>query len=280
MAKLIKVTDSVKEAILEDVMKRLDKTKMGANGFRYENAFVCDGKRSAQVIYTKQAWFKTMMLVDTEKDEVGWHGLCYRDENDPTVFKVTDIIVYPQKVTGTTINPDAIEYTKWLDDLSDDAFNHLRMHGHSHVNMEVFSSSTDEAFRNDRLSQLGDDDFYVFQVFNKRGDIHSAIYDCQNNILYENNEVKTLVECEDMAVWDSYVKVARVLNDVGTDVLSEALVLYSNSNMEKFLSDVRRKVEPDTTPKYQNIEIHPPTYKKKRGTIYPYSYWDEYYYDY
>ena len=250
MAKPIRFTGEIRESILRDFAAKLDAARMGTTGFKYEKSAQYEDGRKATVVYSSKAWFKTIMLVETQPKEVGWHGVCYRDEDNPNEFYIEDIIIYPQKVTGTTITPDPIEYTNWMNKLDDNTFNHLRFHGHSHVNMAVFSSGTDEAFRNDRMSQLKDDDFYVFQVFNKKGEIHSAVYDYKNNTLYENADVATEVECDSMDIWDSYKAIALLLRKFNgeLDNLQAVVQAYDESDMGNFLDEADTSVTEDKIP--------------------------------
>lgn len=247
MAKPIKFTGEIRNSILQDFIAKLDAARMGTTGFKYERTAQYDDERKATIVYSPTAWFKTIMLVETQPKEVGWHGVCYRDEDTPNEFYIEDIIIYPQKVTGTTITPDPTEYTDWMNGLDDETFNHLRFHGHSHVNMAVFSSGTDEGFRNDRMSQLKDDDFYVFQVFNKKGEIHSAIYDYRNNTLYENGDIATEVECESMDVWDFYKAAAKLLRKYSgsTAGFEQALQVYTDAGMDSFLDEADGAVKED-----------------------------------
>lgn len=248
MAKPIKFTGEIRASILQDFIAKLDAARMGTTGFKYERTAQYDDDRKATIVYSPTAWFKTMMLVETQPKEVGWHGVCYRDKDLPNEFYVEDIIIYPQKVTGITITPDPTEYTDWMNGLDDETFNHLRFHGHSHVNMAVFSSGTDEGFRNDRMSQLKDDDFYVFQVFNKKGEIHSAIYDYQNNTLYENNDISTEVECDSMDVWDFYKAMAKLLRKFSGNAteFEQAVQMYAEAGMNDFLDEVDSAVKEDS----------------------------------
>lgn len=254
MARPIKITEEFKRKIVEDVKRQLENPVM--RRFSYEKTVEYEEERTASLVYSPVAWFKTRLLVDIQPKEVGWHGICRRDETYPTTFYIEDIVAYPQRVTGASINPDAAEYTEWMNGLDDYTFNHLRFHGHSHVNMAVYSSSIDDKFRKDRLSQLSENDFYVFQVFNKRGEIHSEIYDYRENIFYEDKDIDTLVECDSFDQWDSYVAVGKLLRDIGTDLLGEICNLYTEGNVGEFLANVDANVKEDR-PKYGSIKTAP-----------------------
>lgn len=144
---------------------------------------------SCTIVYTRKAWFKTLLLVESRNKEVGWHGVARRVGDNH--FVVDDIVVFPQEVTGASTTPDDIEYTMWQDSLDTKVFNNIRMYGHSHVNFAPIPSATDMRYRSDMLTAI--DTFYIFQIFNKRGHFSSEVYDVENNILYENCDVRNRV---------------------------------------------------------------------------------------
>ena len=94
--------------------------------------------RKVTITFSSSAYIKFKGLVCNFATEVQWHGLVRRiSENS---FYVYDIIVPPQKVSAVTVDTDQAEYEAWLDGLSDEEFEGLRFHGHSHVNMGVAPS--------------------------------------------------------------------------------------------------------------------------------------------
>lgn len=155
---------------------------------------------NCKVFYKKKAWMKTILLVANRNQEVGWHGIVKRAENNPAKFIVEDILVYPQEVTATSITTDMVEYMNWQDSLDADIFNSVRLQAHSHVNMGVMPSSVDMKYREDLLTDI--DDFYIFQILNKTGYISSQVYDIEAGILYENDQVETVLESFDPLVYD------------------------------------------------------------------------------
>ncbi len=157
--------------------------------------------RKATITFSAQAYMKIFALVHTYSTEVEWHGVVERTAAD--AFYIKDVLIFPHKVTGATVISDQTEYEKWLDALDNDTFNVLRFHGHSHVNMGVTPSGVDMTYRHNILNNFGtpsatSDLFYIFLIFNKRGDISGEIYDLQNNALYSKSttadEIKIVVE--------------------------------------------------------------------------------------
>lgn len=248
MARPIRLNDAMKIDVLKQIAAQLEKARMTHTGLKIEKKFSLDGKHECIIRYTAPAWFKTVMLIDTQQDEVGWYGLCYRDEQNPALFHVKDIFVYPQKVTGTTVTPDAAEEAAWLNEFDNETFNHLRCHVHSHVHMGVTPSAVDQQFRDDRLSQLRDDDFMVFQIMNKKGDVSSAVYDFRENIFYEDKDVITEVDCDDMDVWKSFVAIGKILGNYNAENIQPAVELFVQSGMADFLKVAKEAVTKERTP--------------------------------
>lgn len=148
--------------------------------------------RKATITFSERAWIKTHALIHTYSTEVEWHGVAERIADNS--FYIKDILIFPHRVTGATVTSDQKEYESWLDTLDDEIFNSLRFHGHSHVNMSVNPSSVDMEYRKSILnnfgsSPYGENDFYIFLIFNKRKEISGEIYDLKNNAIYSTDEI-------------------------------------------------------------------------------------------
>ena len=186
MSTPIRITDEIKEKAQAEFAELLGNLKMSDGEIRYSKAFKY--KDAAAILWlTPVAYSKTVALINAFSDEVAWHGMAVRKaENE---FIIENIFVYPQEVTGATVNTDQERYTKWLYDFDDDSFHKIRMQGHSHVNMGVSPSGVDSGHREKILDQLDDDMFYIFMVWNKALKTHTLIYDMENNILYDDKDV-------------------------------------------------------------------------------------------
>ena len=134
---------------------------------------------------------KVKALIQTCPKEVGWHGLVERI--DDSTFVWYDVLLYPQYVTGASVNPDADEYAKWMNAQYDydngKSFKNLRLHGHSHVNMAVSPSGIDLQFREDILTNLQDNDFYIFTIWNKKGDMEWKLFDTTTDFIFDESEL-------------------------------------------------------------------------------------------
>lgn len=233
MSKPIYFTPQMKREVLAEFAKSLEAMNFMDGKIKYETSYYWpkdkdeNGKEIedfATVIFSKQAKEKQDLLVREFSTEVGWHGIVRRDEKDPKTFWIDDIIVFPQKVTGATVTPDQREYETWLMQLPDDQFSHCRYHGHSHVNMATSPSGTDDTFQLDTLKklrgdglqpeeqakfieQLGDTAFYIFMIWNKRGESNVRVYDMMTNRYYTGSEVH--VQTEDEHNWADFLTEAK-----------------------------------------------------------------------
>ena len=194
MSKPIRVTNKMKKEAQTEFAALLADLKMSDGEIRYSKAFKCKDAE-ATLWLTPLAYSKTVALVTTFSDEVAWHGLATR--KGKSEFVVEDIFIYPQEVTGSTVNTDQEGYTKWLYEFDDESFGKIRMQGHSHVNMGVTPSGVDSGHREKILDQLEPDMFYIFMVWNKSLKTHTLIYDMANNILYEDDDVDVKILGDD-----------------------------------------------------------------------------------
>lgn len=170
------------------------KTPLARGVFSFQNvSYEWTNDRSrAKVILEPVAFSKICLLMYNTDKEIGWHGLISRDKDEPTVFHVEDIILYPQTVTSVTVQTDDAKYGDWAISLPDEQFTKLRFHGHSHVNMGVTPSGTDLTYYSSLIKQFKNG-FYVFMIINKRMEMYCQVYDFDNNAMYETGEVDVAV---------------------------------------------------------------------------------------
>lgn len=189
--KHIKIDDEVKEDLIENFKKYINTTKLTESNIHYTAAIdnLVDKTKypKARLYISAIAYLKMMLYVRDTSTEIAWHGTVKR--HGKNVFQITDVMLYPQTVTGATVNTDQDKYNEWIQDLDDDTHNSMRFQGHSHVNMGVTPSGTDMTFYNDILQVLPNNDFYIFMIMNKQGNMTLLIYDLAENIIYENEDI-------------------------------------------------------------------------------------------
>lgn len=189
MSRAIKITDDMKVSFLKDFEELLKSCK-AADGKVSVSYSLGNTNRKAKVIFSELAWLKMQTLIREFDKEVAWHGVATRSADETKdEYLISDILVYPQVVTGASVNTDQKKYEMWLMSHENDVFNNIRMQGHSHVNMSTFPSTVDISHQERILEQVEDDMFYIFMIWNKRGDKNIKIYDMTKNTLFENQDI-------------------------------------------------------------------------------------------
>lgn len=143
-------------------------------------------------LYIKaEAYMKMLELVNQSPVECSWHGLVKRDR-EQNKYLIYDILVFPQINSATSTTTDEDAFAEWQTNLIMDInfpIEDLRMHGHSHVNMNVFSSGIDDQYQEDLLTKVDDGDYYIFLIMNKKMEICIFLYDFTQQIMFEKNDI-------------------------------------------------------------------------------------------
>lgn len=188
MSRIINVTNEIANELYEEFTNLIQKTKYVKNGkISFTKTF--ESKEKATLYFTELSYLKMKMLVESSNKEVAWHGLVKRHPQEANAFVVYDILVYPQKVTGVTVETDQEEYQNWLMGHDDDTFNDIRLQGHSHVYMSTTPSSVDMDLYEGIVSQLTSDMFYIFIILNKKGEKTIQIYDFMSNLAFDTEDI-------------------------------------------------------------------------------------------
>ncbi len=193
MSKLIKVTPECLEEVRKEFEEMLKTSKFpdGKISFSKSLSYI---NRKAVIYFTELAWLKMQTLIREFDKEVAWHGIAKRrDDTEKDEYIISDILVYPQEVTGATVNTNQEEYQTWMMSHEDDVFYNIRMQGHSHVNMSTGPSGVDTTLYERILAQLKDDMFYIFMIWNKRNEKTIKIYDLKKNVLFESYDVEVKI---------------------------------------------------------------------------------------
>lgn len=192
MAKRIRLSKKQQKAMVREYAASLAKRTLIDAGWSASKDFEFDNKVKPVIKFTEKALLIIKELVSQCEKEIAWNGLVNYDAGTNT-YEVYDILIFPQVVTGTSVNVDETKYAMWLASLTNEQLAHMRFHGHSHVNMGVTPSGIDTGYQNEML-QMQIKDYYIFMIFNKRGDMNACIYDVENNVAYENKDI--IIESE------------------------------------------------------------------------------------
>lgn len=213
MAKPIKMTEMMFDSFFERLRNELAKKNFDDGEIRFSQRYEYPGEHAAVVHYTTNAWMKIQTLVQTFSSEIGWYGVAKKLGSGE--YAIEDILVYPQKVTGVTVSQDDKPAAEWLNSLDDEVFNNLRFHGHSHVDMTASPSGVDDKLYASILEQMEGEMFYIFTIFNKKGDIFYKVYDLEENILYDSDEVETMIDGFDGG-FEDFIKQAKTMVKTNT----------------------------------------------------------------
>jgi len=203
--KPIYLSDAQKEECRKEFERQLKRGLIKNDRFSVEMVYKftkaeAEQMEKAILVISPLAFAKIVSVVGGFNTEVAWYGLTSRIAPDKPHFLLRDIVVYPQTVTGSTVvmeNEDEF----WKSMSEEDALN-MRFHGHSHVNMACTPSTTDMDHRQAELRLLPRDSYQIFMIWNKRLEFTTAIYDCANNVQYENADVEVVIGTEDLT-WNS-----------------------------------------------------------------------------
>lgn len=208
MSKNIKITDESLNEVRKAFEEALSTGKFSDGKITFTKTLGIVN-RKATVFFTELAWLKMQTLIREFDKEVAWHGIAKRGEDaSKDEYYITDILVYPQEVTGATVSTDQEKYQMWLMNHDDEVFNNIRMQGHSHVNMGVTPSSVDTSLYDRILEQLDDDMFYIFMIWNKSKKKTIKIYDLAKNILFDTSDV-TVEVLDDGTGIEKFLKDAK-----------------------------------------------------------------------
>ena len=245
MGRPIKLTKDLKEMVIKEIIEELSTKKMFDGKINYSKTFkysTAEGDDKAYITFTPIAFAKMVMLLHKFDSEVAWHGVAYRSKDNENYFNITDILVYPQLVSGATVNTDQEEYTNWLYSQPDEVFENIRMQGHSHVGFSTTPSGVDTTHQAQILEQLDDDMFYIFMIWNKKLEKTIKIFDLKHNTLYENDDVEVFIGNNDVDL-DAFIKDAKEIVKPKYQIGNTY-----NQNKDKQVKDVKPVTPVSSTP--------------------------------
>ena len=184
-----KITDTIIKAIQKEFKEALKNYNNVSTEFQFKYTPKPKQKtntKKIKIYCLPTAWCKLTTLVQKTDTEIAWHMLI--NKVSKTQYIITDVLVYPQTVTGATANTDDTKYALWVNSIPDKDFQLMRGQGHSHVNMGVSPSSVDTTYYNDLLETI-QKGFYLFMIVNKKGDMFIQLVDVDANTVYETNDI-------------------------------------------------------------------------------------------
>lgn len=206
--KKLRATDQEKDLFLADIIRKMSDMKTSINDFsiddlKKEYSQIPKDVVKPDVTITTEAYLKMLELVNQSDVECSWHGLVKRFGDKYLIY---DVIVFPQINSATSTTTDEKEFAEWQTKLIMDPnfpIEELRLHGHSHVNMNVFSSGIDDRYQKDLITKVEDGDYYIFFIMNKKMEICIFLYDFEQQIMFDKNDINfRIVACNtDVRAW-------------------------------------------------------------------------------
>lgn len=229
--KPLKLTDEKKNELIQEFANMLNSKKAIAGGTVIFDVGSQKAKKKQIIAYSSDAWVKMQHLLDSYSSEVAWHCLC--EKVDDGTYLVEDIIVYPQIVTGVTVDTDDEAYTNFLINLPIEQAQKMHMQCHSHVDMGVTPSGTDLTNQREIIEGSSQKGFYIFQIWNKRMQCYSVIYDFEAEIMYENSDIEIAVLLNEGFWADEWAEdTHKVVSEK-----QKKTVQYTNHYQERMLYD-------------------------------------------
>lgn len=153
--------------------------------------FTVEGAKGfPEVHISKKAHDKMWALVQECSIEIGWMSSVVRDVETGN-FIIEDVYVPLQECTGTTTvitaDGDAELMMELMSAGRTSEINKLKCWGHSHVNMGVFASGTDEDQTDVFIKRF--DDFFVRFIGNKKGELLCNIYLMKEGMILNNPDM-------------------------------------------------------------------------------------------
>ena len=144
------------------------------------------------VYYTQEAWYTLSKYVELCSGEVGWLGTV--DVLESGDYLIDKVYLLEQTVTGATtdIESDAVaNLAVSLEEQGIDS-SRLRYWGHSHVNMQVSPSGTDE----DQLQEYLDNgcNYFIRGIYNKKGDAKVDVFDQDKGVVFQACQNKLQID--------------------------------------------------------------------------------------
>lgn len=201
------LTEMEKQTLLDEFKKHLDEVTDGKVNY----SKVIKNTDKVKIFYTPEAFSKTVRLIMSHSMEIAWHCLVRKTDKG---YEVYDVLSYPQTVgpahvhvkMGRTFGDGKPKdptkyYTDWYNEvvlsMPEEEEQNLCGQCHSHVNMSTSPSSVDLSQQKEELELKGRSGYYLFQIWNKKLEVNTFLYDLDAGILYEKDDVEIIVEEDD-----------------------------------------------------------------------------------
>ena len=211
-----KMTSEQKKKLLNEIMKeakeKVDEFEYSSTttSFSFEKEYSETIKDKILLIYEPYAWLKMKALVSKFSSEIGWYGLVKKLSD--AKYYIYDVKICKQKVNGARVidgSPD----NEFYENLGDD-IDYLHFQAHSHVNMGTQPSGTDTDNQVNTIQNMGGEGFFIFQIWNKQGEINTFLYDLDKNLVYDRNDIEISVGYADETLSDFIEESKKLVSSI------------------------------------------------------------------
>ena len=211
-----------------------------------------------KICFTEQVLARFKAYVDNCDLEIGWLALVRKDSLGRYI--VYDTILPHQNVSAVTtdlMESGLQEVGEELLATRPDEFNNVRCWCHSHVNMQVCPSGTDDK----TFEQFYENcDYFIRVICNKKSDMRVDFIDIENEIKFENTEWYILLSDETNEINKEIEKLEKQKNDIIK--ATEERIAELEKNIDDFRNEIYKEVEPEIKLKIKE--------KVKRESVYKY----------
>ena len=239
-----------------------------------------EDEKPPMVCFTEQVLAKFKGYVDNCSLEIGWLALVRIDAQGRYI--VYDTILPHQNVSAVTtdlMESGLQEVGEEILKTRPDEFNNVRCWCHSHVNMQVCPSGTDD----NTFEQFYENcEYFIRVICNKKGDMRVDFVDLEKEIRYDNINWYILLSKETEALNNSVAKYQKEIDEIVAknkktiEELNKKIDEYRNSLFKEFEVNIKEEVK-------EKVKEEKYTYKKyetaQYGNCYAYD-MDDYYSDY
>ena len=239
-----------------------------------------EDEKPPMVCFTEQVLAKFKGYVDNCSLEIGWLALVRIDAQGRYI--VYDTLLPHQNVSAVTtdlMESGLQEVGEEILTTRPDEFNNVRCWCHSHVNMQVCPSGTDDS----TFEQFYENcEYFIRVIWNKKGDMRVDFVDLEKEIRFDNINWYILLSKETEVLNNSIEKYQKEIDEIVEknkkiiEELSKKIDEYRNNLFKELETNIKEEVK-------EKVKEEKPTYKKygttQYGNCYAYN-MDDYYSDY
>ena len=239
-----------------------------------------EDEKPPMVCFTEQVLAKFKGYVDNCSLEIGWLALVRIDAQGRYI--VYDTILPHQNVSAVTtdlMESGLQEVGEEILATRPDEFNNVRCWCHSHVNMQVCPSGTDDS----TFEQFYENcEYFIRVICNKKGDMRVDFVDLEKEIRYDNINWYILLSKETEALNNSIAKYQKEIDEILAK--NKKTIEELNKKIDEYRDNLFKELEVNIKEEVkEKVKEEKYTYKKcetaQYGNCYAYD-MDDYYSDY